>query len=252
MIAFSTICYMHGKVLGLEQASKVLQAQVMGQEVRGAPPPLAVTTCRRLGEAHPLEEITVRLDPNGSSLGKARARALHWAWQTGADVWVSCDDDVTASVGTLTTLVRLVREAPMPRVVVVPCALRGDVAGKAQVNVVPDRDWRYTESHPDRKLLCPLKWGGFGLVAMNRPALVEICDRRPNWLDSDGQRPPLVFNCEVTPGLEWLGEDFSFFEQTRDLVEAAFLIRGESDHAGASIDLADVGALFEGELSRIP
>jgi hypothetical protein len=249
MLAVSTICYLHGKILGLEQATQVLQAQVMGKEVRGAPKPKAIDTIQRLGDLFgDLEELQIRIDPNGSNLGKARARALGWAHKTGASVWVACDDDVTASPGTLQTLVRLCREAEGPRVIVVPCALRTDGVMKAAVNVWPEGEAKYPKAAG--ALVLPLKYGGWGLVACNRAALEAICKGRPTWKDDDGSPQPLVFNCEIVPTPEprehrWLGEDFAFFDQVRPFVpDLLMLTRGESDHAGAVIDLADVAALF--------
>lgn len=258
MLAVSTICYLHGKVLGLEQAAKVIQAQIAGQTVNGAPVPKAVETIRHLGQLFgDLEEIAIRIDPNGSNLAKARARALGWAHKTGASVWVCCDDDVTASPGTLQTLVRVCRDAETPTVLVVPCALRAESSrNAASVNVWPASDTKYPAG--SARITLPLKWGGFGLVAMNRAALELIVKRRPSFEDDDGSAQPLVFNCELqgtiiggggAPANElayrWLGEDLSFFEQVRPLgVECLMLTRGESDHAGAVIDLASVGALF--------
>lgn len=212
----------------------------MGQKINGAPVPLAVETIRRIAEQFALEEVTIRIDPNGSSLGKARARALEWAHGTGSEVWVSCDDDVTASPGTLSTLVRLTRDVETPRIVVVPCALRDFGKTHATVNVIP-----VVGAQPlPGNLLLPLYRGGFGLVAMNRAALVAIRDQRPNVKDDDGSRIPLVFNCQVSPGHEWLGEDFSFFDQVRNIAECLMLLRGESDHAGSTIDLESVLDLF--------
>lgn len=245
MIAVSTICYLHGKILGLTQSQQVLQALVQGKEVRGVPRPKAIDTIQKVGDLFgDLDQIAIRIEPNGSSLGKARARALAWAHGSGADVWVSCDDDVTASPGTLQTMVRLCREAAEPRVIVAPCALRAEGNHQeASVNVLPVKDALPVE----HGLLLPLWRGGFGLVAMNRFALQAIHDVRPTCRDDDGNSMPLVFNCEVLTGrdgAEWLGEDFSFFEQVRQDVRCYALLRGETDHAGAVIDLGDVARLF--------
>jgi hypothetical protein len=84
-------------------------------------------------------------------------------------------------------------------------------------------------------------------VAMNRLALEAIVQHRPPCRDDDGSPIPLVFNCEIVNAgarVEWLGEDFSFFEQTRGLVAHYALLRGETDHAGALVDLDDVRKLF--------
>lgn len=244
MLAISTICYLHGKILGLAQAQKALQAMVLGQEVRGVPKPRAVDTIQRLGDLFgDLEQLAIRIETNGSSLGKARARALHWAYQAKADVWVSADDDVTASPGTLQTLVRLCRDATEPRVIVAPCAIRvGESTTEAGVNVVP-----VAPATPlEHGLLLPILWGGFGLVAMNRLALEAIEQGRPTCKDDDGTLMPLVFNCEVigSAPAQWLGEDYSFFAQLPKAVKAYALLRGETDHAGALVDLDDVRKLF--------
>lgn len=228
---------------------------MLGQEVRGVPKPRCVDTIQRLGDLFgDLEQLAIRVETNGSSLGKARARALQWAHESKADVWVTVDDDVCASPGTLQTLVRLCREAGEPRVIVAPYAIRvGENATQAGVSVHPIPGAQPVE----HGLLLPIKRAGFGLVAMNRAALEAIVTDRPTCKDDDGSRIPLVFNCHVkflgrlgdvppesNMESEWLGEDFSFFEQTRASVFHYALLRGETDHAGALVDLADVAKLF--------
>lgn len=246
MLAISTICYLHGKILGLAQAQKALQAMVQGKEVRGVPRPKCIDTIQRLGDLFgDIEQLAIRIETNGSSLGKARARALQWAYETKADVWVTIDDDVCASPGTLQTMVRLCREAVEGRVIVAPYAIRvGELTTEAGVSVQP-----VPGAVPcEHGLLLPVQRSGFGLVAMNRAALENIVEDRPKVRDDDGTPIPLVFNCEVQ-GDEWLGEDFSFFEQTRASVRHYALLRGETDHAGGLIDLADVAALFAAQSS---
>lgn len=228
---------------------------IQGKEVRGVPKPKAVDTIQRLGDLFgDLEQLAIRVETNGSSLGKARARSLQWAYESKADVWVTVDDDVGASPGTLQTLVRLCREASEPRVIVAPYAVRvADLQTEAGVSIQPIPGATPVE----HGLLLPIRRAGFGLVAMNRLALAAIITDRPTCEDDDGTRIPLVFNCavnytrrlgDVPPQsnmvAEWLGEDFSFFEQTRPSVRHYALLRGETDHAGALVDLADVATLF--------
>jgi hypothetical protein len=237
-LAVSTIVYLHGKVLGLEKACQAIEAMLKGRPPAGVPVPLAVETIRSLHRLFcDLGTLAIRIEPNGSSLGKARSRSLQWAWDSLADVWVSCDDDVTATPGTLQTAVKACH-VDTPRVVVVPCVLRADNADTAEPNVYP------LPSFPEADgPLMRIASGGFGLVVINRAALGKIKEARPTWRDVDGRDLPLIFNCEVSDG-EWYGEDISFFRQIPEEIEVFALVRGESNHSGALLELDRLPPLF--------
>lgn len=50
MIAASTICYTHGKLLGLDRAAAVLDQQLHGRPVRGAPPVPGIECIRSVAQ----------------------------------------------------------------------------------------------------------------------------------------------------------------------------------------------------------
>lgn len=227
--------------MGLETAAKALVSMLRNETVRGVPVPAVIQTAKHVQDLFPLTDFKVRLDTSGSALGKARARALHWAASEHADVWLSCDDDCTASPGTIQQMVRVVQAERKPRIVVAPFPLRAE-RDSGRVNLV------FGPGEPiERGVLVPIKYGGFGLVAVNGYALKAIVDQRPNWLDDDGVRKPLVFNCEVLPGFSWLGEDYSFFEQVRPFCECYALIDGETTHDGHTLGLEQVGELYRAQ-----
>jgi len=238
MIAASTICYTHGKLLGMEQAARVIDAQLHGQAVRGAPPVPAVDCIRMLAQLSPLDPIDVNIDVGGASLGKSRCRALDWAIRGKGDMWIAIDDDCSASPGTLGSLLTEL-STDTPRVISVPMIKRAPGAFQSpELNIWP------IGGTPNRKLMS-IEWSGFGLVGVNRPALQVISEltQSCNFIDDDGETRPAMFHeiREKLPGASecfWYSEDISFWKRLPASIERWALIEGESTHAGVVLELS--------------
>jgi len=91
----------------------------------------------------------------------------------------------------------------------------------------------------------PIKLGGFGLVGMNKAAMLAVRESRPMFLDDDGVRRTLVFHDELD-GEKWWGEDFSFFLQLPESVGRFALVVGVSNHSGIELELERVAELCSG------
>jgi hypothetical protein len=238
MIACSTICYTHGKLLGMEQAGRVINAQLQGQPMRGAPPVPGVDTIRALAQLSPLDPVDVNISTGGASLAKERCRQLDWAIKGKGDFWISVDDDCTASLGTLVSFLAALN-VDTPRCVSVPMIKRASGAfEKPELNIWPQG------GTPNGKLMA-IEWSGFGLVGVNRPALQVISEltRTCSFLDDDGETRPAIFHeiRERLPGSAesfWYSEDISFWKRLPASIERWALIEGESDHAGVTLDLS--------------
>jgi|WetSurMetagenome_2_1015567.scaffolds.fasta_scaffold10210_4 hypothetical protein len=253
-IAFATLCYGMGKVFGAGKGSQMVHAMIAHQRVGNLPVPESVQTVHGL-EALGVGEIGCYVDTGASHLGKARCRALHWGIESGAPVWIACDDDVTATNGTLRALLAAL-DTDTPRAVAVPCALRQaavdspilDGSGRQQVNI----DLASINVHPTGEPcvgdLMPIHRAGFGLVGVNRAALDIIKNSDvERFIDVDGVKRTTMFR-DVFEGGRWWGEDLSFWMRLHDLsasIERWALVEGESVHAGIPLRLDRVRELHQ-------
>lgn len=251
MIVFSTLIYALGKAVG------PIQAAAMFQQAMGAPPSArgdlldCLTTLRALQTAAPTTQIAVLVDAGGSHLPKARSRQFTLAAEQNPDVWVSCDDDVSVSAGTMAALLKHAM-VDTPRVVVVPCALRGAAAspivgsrgealagdpGSVNVKWAPDTTPREVNG------LRRIHHAGFGLVACNRAGLERVARKAAKFEElgrvwSAAFADVMVARPDNPELFDWYGEDLSFFTRAHDAgVECWALVEGHSTHAGLSLNL---------------
>lgn len=229
--------YVVGRLLGAQQAEQLItQAIVKGASPEDAPVP----ACLSMHVLAELFDVALRVDGGATCIAKSRSRHLAAALESERDVWVSIDDDVTASPQTLAWLVEAVACAE-PRVCVAPYLLRG-VAGVASVEWSPVYvDRRLSRGGLARRA----KRAGFGLVAMNRAAMQAAALGAPTFVDDDGRRHSAAFLELLTDSGQWLGEDLAFFHRLAPGVIVEGLVTGETWHCGARLDLAEAnGPIF--------
>jgi hypothetical protein len=174
--------YALGKRLGLQAAMQSLATQVTGPNGVDTLP--AIRVVKRLRE---LADLALRLDTGGTVLGKVRSRHAHAAWESGAEVWVSCDDDVEATMPTLAMMLDAVN-VEWAAIVIVPCMVRSESKLVSVVNIELPRIVTSERILESGARLRPVPRGGWGLVAMNRAALeaVRAASQHLAYLDVDG------------------------------------------------------------------
>lgn len=228
----STGSYLLGRMIGSNEAcaalTRIAATGAAPAGLEGAHVPGALT----VHELAKLFDVTLKVDGESVCIGKSRSRALADALASGADVWVTVDDDVFAAGDTLRWLVEAVTRDDAPHVCIVPCPLRND---PSRVNV----QWTsvYLEEQlPRHGLVRRAKWGGFGLVAMNRAAM-EAASSAPSFRDHDGRLKSAAFLELLTSEGRWMGEDCSFFERLPRSVVVDALVTGNVSHGSYKLDL---------------
>lgn len=248
MIFVSTAVYALAKELGARDAVAEVHRQLeeCTQAANGAKlredilPAVRVITRLRL-----LDALSLHIDAGATCIGKTRARALHAFSQSAADVWISVDDDVDATMQTLRWLLEAARDDLTPRICLAPCLARG-----------PRQEPTLTVQLPQIYIARPLSnggcvrnatSGGFGLVATNRRALEHIEARAVAldlvYDDDDGVSRLAVFYDEIS-GRRWYGEDLSFFRRLPPQVVVEALATGHTGHDGAVLELGTVPELM--------
>ena len=243
----TTSSYMLGKLLGIERAMAELQHQLEDTTSESLP---SIRTIARLRELTPLE---LRMDTGGTVIAKVRSRHFHSAFESGADAWVSVDDDVEATLETLDHLLGAVATL-RPVICTAPVIKRGiasrkeiDVTGAGQIaSEVVSFSGRYGNGAVVR-----IADGGFGLIAINRAAMNEIVkyfDAHVDYhnqdfklfRDDDDVAKRAVFREIIREG-KWYGEDLSFFRRVPEHVDIVALIKGHTAHDGIPLELRTVG-----------
>lgn len=244
MIAFTTSCYTMGKLVGPEAATEVIQRMVRRDPSVGNMPSPECVQCVHNLERVTTDAIAVHAEASTSHLGAMRSRAQHFAMEQGASIWISCDDDNTASVAALSVMLKWL-ERDEPTAVAIPCALR--TGNRDNVQVVPSVPVKYLigQAHP----VVPIEWAGFGIVGVNRAALQLIAKQHDGlaFLDVDGVTRLASFaeswvetwDGDQTVKREWLREDRAWWYRLPRDVQRLAVCAGESTHAGRTIDLWD-------------
>lgn len=194
-------------------------------------------------------DLVLHADIGASATPKMRSRAAHAAWESGAELWISVDDDVECTFETARALHDAAR-GDEPRVVIAPCWLRGRVVGGTDelapcINVGFEPDAADKARQVAEGVVCwPAIAGGFGLVAINRAALAatRAANSHLEFRDDDGETRVGLFH-EVLEDGRWWGEDLSFFRRLPPEVQVEMLVTGHTAHAGMVLDLATVGEL---------
>lgn len=249
MIAFSTLCYTLGKMMGPKLAAQQFHAWLEA----GVSPLDCISSYHAVRAAAVKEEVLAMVDTGATHLGKARSRQFHWArtYRDDAEprIWMMCDDDVAISTDAAAHVLAAL-SAFEPRVVIVPTVLRGseehsgltDLRGRAVTTAVTV-DVAIDQDRPISGSLVPITAGGCGFFAMNRPAMTEIAehcysDLGLEFLDDDGALKLALFLDEFE-GRErgrWWGEDLSFWRRIPPTVQRYAIAAGQSSHAGTALD----------------
>lgn len=246
MIVFSTLVYALGKAVGVQQAAAMFHQWVQNP---GRDPQLdCLTTLRALQIAVGADDqIAVLCDTGGSHISKARSRHFSLALENLADVWIACDDDVAITDGTARRLLQSVR-CDEPRIVIVPCALRGAqksaLVGSRGEALLGDPtscniQWDAFPEPPPHEWLRRAHYGGFGCVAVNRAALELVAGASRKYREL-GRVWTGAFEDDWEQEIDsevwrWYGEDVSFFRRAACPVFG--LVEGSSTHAGLTLDL---------------
>jgi hypothetical protein len=219
--------------VGAHEATGLLQAAVSDLEHEQLVPAVhALRTLRYLCDFH------LRVDGGATQIAKCRSRHFDAALESGADVWVTLDDDIDADERTLALLLAAVG-SDEPRVVFAPYTQRGQ-DDKVLVTWPPvsvEREVLSVEPAEKGRVRTAL-FGGFGLVAVNRAAMQGIASMAPSFHDADGKTKCAAFLEYITAEGYWLGEDFAFFERARRVATVEALVEGLVVHAGVPLDLS--------------
>lgn len=241
-ILLSVITYELSKRLGKKVAQAEFHRQALdtlidspsGEKI--LPAAMVVRRLRRLAE------VALLHDAGGTSIGHARSRAFSVA-ERGArngkiDLWISCDDDTQADQETLRHLVGSI-DPDEPQIVIVPCWLRQETP---VVNITLDPDAVLDRVSPTGARLRRALYGGFGIVAVSRAALVELGKlyRDLTFIDDDSVERIGLF-CEFLKEGWWYREDYAFFSRVPEHIRIEALLTGTTDHDGKilRLDAAD-------------
>jgi hypothetical protein len=232
-VFFSTMLYALGKELGLEGAGAEWARQLAEPYTDSLP---AARVVCRLATIVDGNTLGVYNDNSATCIAKARSRAFHAAFESGCDVWLSCDDDVEAPRATLAFLLDAAN-VPTPRAVFVPTTLRGqpNLAGVKYAKG-PSRPVATVAGvvlQPDA--LYPIEWAACGMFAVNRAALnlLERTCQHLAFRDHDGVQRLALF-LETIEGGHWMGEDNAFCQRASLAgVELLALGEGLSKHGDA-------------------
>lgn len=199
-----------------------------------------------LERATKLFDVALLIDAGGSNIAKARSRAAHAFLASGRDVWIFADEDVDASSQVLQALYEAVKDGA-PSVCVAPCLLRDQgMANVAFEPVVVERQL------PSGARVRSALFGGLGLCAVSREAILRMAPLMPDFIDDDGVEKKVFFDsCFIMrrPKVEgegdadavtydWYGEDVAFFQFLPPGVRVEALMTGHTKHAGELLDLA--------------
>lgn len=237
-VTASTILYALGKQLGKDGAMKEFERQVAKPDKQSLP------VVRTLARLRGMCDLAVYVDTGGTCIGKGRSRAFDIAFsQRQADAWISIDDDSEVTTDTVAAMIEVLDDALHPRIVVVPFMLRGS----GLVNIAMPKV-RAVEHYNGVKLV-RLPHGtaaGFGMVGMNRRAMLEIMTYHKakgglEWTDeTSGRKALALFLDELTPNGVWHNEDVAFFRRLPPDLGVDVLLAGISMHAGNALNLAEL------------
>lgn len=237
-ILLSVITYELSKRLGTSAAHDEFNRQALDTllAVPSSEPILpAALVARRLRR---LAEVALLHDAGGTSIGHARSRAFSVA-ERGArngkiDMWISCDDDTQATQETLQHLVRSI-DPDQPQIVIVPYWLRQEAP---MVSITLDPDAPLDRVSASGARLRRALYGGFGLVAVSRAALVELGQlwRDLTFVDDDSVERIGIFAEFIREGW-WFREDYAFFSRVPAHIRIEALLTGVTDHDGRVLRL---------------
>jgi hypothetical protein len=243
MLFVSTMSYVMGKLFGIREAADQFSATLEGP-VRDLMP-VQRTFCR----LRQIDTIVAYVDTVATYIGKGRSRAMDAFLEAAdADVWVSVDDDVEASMSTLWFMVEACRRS---RGLCHVPTLQRQASGLAPtshtwVRSVRDLIVRPIDGtgdsalDPRRGAVVPFDHAGFGLVAIHREAIQQFVGQHSDlaWDDDDGKSKNAAF-FPLFENRQWFEEDFAFYRRLPTSVAREALVTGDTFHDGEHLDLAD-------------
>ena len=240
MILTSVITYELSKRLGKVAAQELFTTETSSAlETPGQKPCCqAVNVVKRLRK---LADVAVLHDAGGTSIGHARSRAFSVAHKSAVaglvDIWLSVDDDTECSDETLRHLLGAM-DPETPQVVIVPCWLRQETP---IVNITLDPDAPLARVTSTGARLVRALYGGFGIVAVTRAAILELGEhwRDLTFLDDDGEERVGLF-CEFIRDGWWYRDDYAFFSRVPEHIRIEALLTGLTDHDGKRLRLETV------------
>ena len=234
MICLTTMIYALARELGISEA----QAEVMNELERVDQDSLPVV--RTIARLRAIDHVGTYIDAGCTSIGRARSRAFHAALASEAEIWICCDDDVEATLQTLQYLVAAVQSSG--GICIAPCWIRSGKEEKvANVALLHHERSQGIRELPCGARMVPAIQGGFGLVAIAKPAMLAISYACEDlwFVDDDGETRLAVFHELLADG-KWWSEDLSFFRRLpKDIVVEA-LVSGTTSHDGQILQLQDL------------
>ena len=227
-VFISTLTYALTRQLTAIGAAREFSAQLLSPNSQSLPVARAIARLRTLADCQVMHDL------GSAHLGKARSRQYHDALQSGADVWVSCDDDCEATTDTMRAMLSGVA-GDEPAICLVPMLIRA-TENAPRVNIAWDGMIERLEAGAS---YVKAKAGGFGLVAINRAALLRVAAANPlmYYRDDDQIERNALFADQFTKNGGWLGEDLAFFSRVPSDVRVEALVKGVSYHAGNALPL---------------
>jgi len=237
MILINVITYALAKRIGSVEAEQEFsrQCNALVDEPDHLPAARTIRKFRRFADVAKLH------DAGGTSIGHARSRgfsvALRAAQEGKLSSYISIDDDLEASDETVSHLVGAL-DPDTPQIVIVPCLLRQE---RPVVNITLDPDSKLERVTKTEARLRRALYGGFGMVAMSRAAVLEIAGhwRDLQYIDDDNQIRIGVF-CEFIRNGYWYRDDYAFFARVPKHVRIEALCTGVTDHAGYKLRLENL------------
>ena len=240
-VLLSTAIYALGKQLGIGRAIAEFARQVQTTPTDKSLP--VVTT---INGFRSLADVELWTEAGATMIGPMRSRAFHEARKRLATIegWVSVDDDIAAPRETCLHLLEAIDDI-CPRIVLTPY-LQRSIRGVDALSIKLPRVRSLRTVGRDRatrliQLPTGTHGGGFGLVAMNRPAIEALVlhhagNEALRWVDEDNDVKLALFHELLEHGL-WHGEDTSFFRRVPDAVSVEVLVSGTIAHDGVAIEL---------------
>jgi hypothetical protein len=245
MLFVSTMAYVMGKLLGMREAADRFNLEVQNPTRECMPAVRAFWRLRKI------DTMVAYVDTAATYIGKGRSRAMAAFLECAdADVWVSVDDDVEATLPTLRFMVEACRRSRgichVPTLKRQPSGLPAmsdtwvrSVTGLIvrpidNVLIVGGMGGAESAELDRRGAVVAFDHAGFGLTAIHRDALQMFV---PNWDDDDGKSKAAVF-FPIFENRHWYEEDFAFYKRLPSNVARECLVTGDSFHDGQHLDLS--------------
>lgn len=236
MIFFETHTYALGWSLGIDEASEELHRQIAKPDNESLP------VVRTIARMRTMDELCIWTDSGSTRIAESRSRAFHQALHSGADVWFSCDDDCEATIDTLRWMVEAVRGRCGVCIAPYWARLARDRLPGINCNLPA---LEHGQKHPVRELsgggkVIPCNYGGMGLMAMSRKAMMDAADANAAniYNDQEGTIRLAMFLEFIDKDGFWLGEDLAFFRRLPPSVAVEALVTGRTMHNGNMLDLS--------------